>query len=161
MGMTIIEKILARRSGAAKVSPGDLAVVDVDATVLTDQSFRPGSWRTLRKVADPTKVIVILDHGVPPPDRKTAAAHLVARDFVSRFNISRFHDIGRDTGISHVVVAERAYALPGTVLICGDSHTCSGGAFNCAARGVGAPDMIYAVRRNRQDLVSCGTHDPL
>jgi 3-isopropylmalate/(R)-2-methylmalate dehydratase large subunit len=30
------------------------------------------------------------------------------------------------------------------VLVCADSHTCSGGAFNCAARGVGAPDMIYA-----------------
>ena len=36
MGMTIIEKILARASGAAKVSPGDLAVVDVDLAVLID-----------------------------------------------------------------------------------------------------------------------------
>jgi 3-isopropylmalate/(R)-2-methylmalate dehydratase large subunit len=143
--MTIIEKILARRGGAARVSPGDLVVVDVDAAVLIDQSFHPGGWRTLRKVADPDKVIVILDHGAPAPDRKIAAAHIVARDFVGRFGISRFHDIGRDTGISHVVIAERGYALPGTVLICGDSHTCSSGAFNCAARGVGGPDMIYAV----------------
>jgi len=39
MGMTIIEKILARASGAAKVSPGDLAVVDVDLAVLIDLSF--------------------------------------------------------------------------------------------------------------------------
>lgn len=144
MGMTIIEKILALRSGVAKVSPGDLTVVDVDAIVLTDQSFRPGSWRRPRKLADPARLIVTLDHGVPPPDPKTAAAHIEARDFVRSFNVPRFHDIGRDTGISHVVVAERGYALPGTVLICGDSHTCSGGAFNCAARGVGAPDMIYA-----------------
>src|SRR4029077_2628629 len=66
------------------------------------------------------------------------------RAFVKRFGIERFHDVGREIGISHVVVADRAYALPGTVLVCADSHTCSGGAFNCGARGVGAPDMIYA-----------------
>ncbi len=143
--MTIIEKILARRSGTAAVSPGDVAVVDVDTAVLTDQSFRPGSWRNLRRISDPAKITVILDHGVPPPDRKTASAHIVARNFVREFGVKRFHDIGSDSGISHVVVAERGYALPGTVLICGDSHTCSSGAFNCAARGVGAPDMIYAV----------------
>ena len=35
--------------------------------------------------------------------------------------------------------------LPGTVLVNGDSHTCAAGAFNCAARGVGGPDMLYAV----------------
>ena len=39
--------------------------------------------------------------------------------------------------------------LPGTVLVCADSHTCAGGAFNCAARGVGGPDMIYAAIKAR------------
>ena len=57
--------------------------------------------------------------------------------FARRFGIKRFHDVGRDQGISHVVVADNAYALPGTVLVNSDSHTCGGGAFNCAARGVG------------------------
>src|SRR5204863_3194656 len=42
-------------------------------------------------------------------------------------------------------VADRGYALPGTVLVCGDSHTCASGAFNCAARGIGAPDLLAAV----------------
>jgi 3-isopropylmalate/(R)-2-methylmalate dehydratase large subunit len=42
MGMTIIEKILARASGAAKIAPGDLAVVDVDLSVLIDLSFSRG-----------------------------------------------------------------------------------------------------------------------
>src|SRR6266478_3068795 len=53
MGMTIIEKILARASGAAKVAPGDLAVVDVDLAVLIDLSFSRGSWREVLKVHDP------------------------------------------------------------------------------------------------------------
>src|SRR5262249_40036525 len=66
-------------------------------------------------------------------------------DFVGRFGISRFHDVGPDQGISHVVVAENAYCLPGTVMACSDSHTCSAGALNCAARGLGAPDLLYAL----------------
>jgi 3-isopropylmalate/(R)-2-methylmalate dehydratase large subunit len=144
MGMTIIEKIMARSSGAKKVSPGDLVVVDVDTAVFIDNAFFPAAWREVLKVADPSKIVVIFDHRAPAPDRTSAGAHIVGREFVKRFGITRFHDVGREVGIAHVVVSDRAYALPGTVLVCADSHTCSGGAFNCAARGVGAPDMIYA-----------------
>ena len=46
-----------------------------------------------------------------------------------------------------MIVADNAYALPGTVLICGDLHTCALGALNCAARGVGAPEVVYAAAR--------------
>ena len=66
-----------------------------------------------------------------------------------RFGIKRFHDVGYDQGISHVVVADNAYALPGTVLVNPDSHTCGGGAFNCAARGVGLPETLFAVTTGR------------
>ena len=145
MGMTIIEKILARASGAAKVSPGDLAVVDVDLCVLIDLSFSRGSWREVLKLHDPEKVVVVFDHDVPASNRDTAAMHVRGREFVRRFGIRRFHDVGPDQGISHVVVAENAYALPGTVLACSDSHTCSAGALNCAARGLGGPDLLYAL----------------
>src|SRR5260221_1221814 len=144
MGMTIIEKILARRSGPRKVSPGDLVVVEVDTAVFIDNAFLPASWREVLKVHDPRKLVVIFDHRAPASDRVSAGSHVTGRAFVKRFGIERFHDVGREIGIAHVVVSDRAYALPGTVLVCADSHTCSGGAFNCAARGVGAPDMIYA-----------------
>jgi hypothetical protein len=145
MGMTIIEKILARASGAATVAPGDLAVVDVDLAVLIDLSFSRGSWREVLKVHDPDKVVVVFDHDVPASNRDTAAMHVRGREFVRRFGIRRFHDVGPDQGISHVVVAENAYCLPGTVMACSDSHTCSAGALNCAARGLGAPDLLYAL----------------
>ena len=144
MGMTMTEKILARASGVNKVSPGDLIVVDVDTAVFIDNAFFPAYWREILKLADPEKIIVVYDHRAPASDRVSAGAHVVGRGFVKRFGIKRFHDVGADVGIAHVVVADHAYALPGTVLVCADSHTCSGGAFNCAARGVGAPDMIYA-----------------
>lgn len=145
MGMTIIEKILAKASGAAKIAPGDLAVVDVDLCVLIDLSFSRGSWREVLKVHDSDKVVVVFDHDVPASSRETAAMHVRGRDFVRRFGIRRFHDVGPDQGISHVVVAENAYCLPGAVMGCSDSHTCSAGALNCAARGLGAPDLLYAL----------------
>ncbi len=143
MGMTIIEKILARASGAARVAPGDLAVVDVDLVVMIDLGFSPSSWREVLKVHDPAKVVVVFDHAVPASSRDSAAMHVRGRDFARRFGISRVHDVGPDQGISHVVVAENAYALPGSVMACSDSHTCSAGALNCAARGLGAPDLLY------------------
>jgi 3-isopropylmalate/(R)-2-methylmalate dehydratase large subunit len=145
MGMTIIEKILARKSGAAKIGPGDLAVVDVDLVVMIDLSFGQGSWRDVLKVHDPDKVVVVFDHDVPASNRAAAAMHARGREFARRFGIKRVHDVGPNQGISHVVVAENAYALPGGVMACSDSHTCSAGALNCAARGLGAPDLLYAL----------------
>ena len=145
MGMTIIEKILARASGATTIGPGDLAVVDVDLCVLIDLSFSPSSWREVLKLHDPDKIVVVFDHDVPASNRDTAAMHMRGREFVRRFGISRFHDVGPDQGISHVVVAENAYCLPGTVMACSDSHTCSAGALNCAARGLGVPDLLFAL----------------
>ena len=145
MDMTVAEKILARASGAATVAPGDLAVVDVDLAVMIDLSFSRSSWREVLKVHDPDKVAVVFDHEVPAASRESAAMHARGREFVRRFGIKRFHDVGPDQGISHVVVAENAYALPGTVMACSDSHTCSAGALNCVARGLGAPDLLYAL----------------
>src|SRR5215469_8099238 len=95
--------------------------------------------------ARPDKIAVIFDHMVPAADRRSAEAHSYGREFVRRFGIKRFHDVGPEQGISHAVVADRAYALPGTVLVCSDSHTCASGAFNCAARGIGAPDLLAAI----------------
>jgi len=157
MGMTIVEKILARAAGLPKVAPGDLVVVNVDTTVLYDSNFFPVYWREVLKVADPKKIVVVFDHRVPAPDRSCAQAQIVGREFVTRFHIERFHDIGFDQGIAHVIVADRAYALPGSVLVCSDSHTGSAGAFNCAARGIGGPDIIYAAITGKTWFQICPT----
>ena len=145
MGMNIAEKILAKAAGQPRVAPGEIAICEVGTAVLTDMNFLPASWREVLKVRDPSRVVVVLDHLVPANEPQSAAAHARARDFVRRFGIARFHDVGREQGISHVVVADNAYALPGTVMVNPDSHTCGGGAFNCAARGVGLPETLFAV----------------
>ena len=144
-GMTIVEKIFARNSGEERVQPGDFAVVDVDLAVMLDMSFLATERRHILKVHASDKIAVIFDHMVPAADKRSAEAHAYGRDFVRRFGIRRFHDVGPEQGISHAVIADRAYALPGTVLVCSDSHTCASGAFNCAARGIGAPDLFAAV----------------
>jgi len=145
MGMTMTEKILARAGGVAEVKPGDVAVVDVETAVLMDMTFLPEGWREVLKVKDPKKIAIIFDHLVPAPTIQAAAAQRIGRQFAAKFGIERLHDVGADQGIAHAVVADRAYAVPGTVLVNGDSHTCAAGAFNCAARGVGGPDMLYAI----------------
>lgn len=147
MGMTITEKILARASGRPSVAAGDLVTVNVDTTVVIDANFWPSQWREVLRVHDPSKVIVVFDHRVPAPDRAVAAMHMTGRAFVRQFGIERFYDIGAQQGISHVIVSDRAYALPGTVLVCSDSHAAAAGVMNCAARGVGTADLLYTLTK--------------
>lgn len=145
MGMTMTEKILARAGGRDRVGAGDVVVVEPETAVLIDLSFLAESWREVLKVRDPSKVVIVFDHLVPASTVQAATCHERGREFARKFGISRLHDVGPDQGISHAVIAERAYALPGTVLVNSDSHTCGAGAFNCAARGVGAPDLLWAI----------------
>ena len=157
MGMTITEKILSRASGRPKVVPGDLVTVDVDTVVVIDTNLYPSLWRQVFKIRNPEKIVVIFDHRVPAPDRTVAKMHMQGRALVEKFGIKRFHDVGADQGISHVLVAENAYALPGTILVCSDSHTASAGVMNCAARGVGFPDLMYSMTTGKTWYQACPT----
>ena len=160
MAMTIVEKILARAGGLPNVAPGDFVVVNVDTAVLFDNNFSTLYWRDVLKVADPDKIVVAFDHRVPAPDRASAQAQVVGRNFVKRFGIKRFHDIGRDQGISHVVVADNAYALPGTVLVCSDTHT--GSRRRVQLRGARRRRARYDLCGDQgRDLVSGLSDDPL
>jgi 3-isopropylmalate/(R)-2-methylmalate dehydratase large subunit len=144
MGMTIAEKILAAKSGREAVRPGDIVTVEVDTVILFDNNFMPANWRDILKIRDPERIVVVLDHRVPAPNAMAAGAHVTARAFAKKFGIKRVHDVGYDQGISHQLVADLGYGIPGTVLVCSDSHTCSAGVFNCLARGVGGPDVFYS-----------------
>jgi 3-isopropylmalate/(R)-2-methylmalate dehydratase large subunit len=142
VGMTILEKIFARKAGLDSASPGDTVVVDVDMTVLIDLQFAT-MWMQPLKIHDPDKLAIVMDHAVPAPSIKDAAGGPRARKFAADFAIERFYDVGRH-GICHQVIAENGLARPGEVLACTDSHTCAGGAFNTAARGLG-PAEVYSI----------------
>lgn len=141
-GMTMIERILARKAGLASVAVGDTVTVDVDMTVLIDLQFAT-MWLPPLRIADPAKVAIVMDHAVPAPTIKDAAGGPNARKFAADFGIERFYDVGRH-GICHQVIAENGLARPGEVLACTDSHTCAGGAYNTAARGLG-PAEVYSI----------------
>ncbi|WP_236652065.1 3-isopropylmalate dehydratase large subunit [Streptacidiphilus neutrinimicus] len=140
--MTMIEKILARNAGLDEVSVGQTVVCDVDMTVMIDLQFATG-WVQPLKINDPAKVAVIMDHAVPAPSVSDAAGGTRARTFARDFAIEKFYDVGQH-GICHQVIAENGLARPGEVLACTDSHTCAGGAYNTAARGLG-PAEVYSI----------------
>lgn len=139
MGLTMIEKILARAAGTTEVSVGDVVVCEVDRIVLIDLPFI--DWIEPLRMVDPERLAVILDHAVPAPSVADAQAAVTARAFARRWGIRNFFDVGRH-GISHQVLAENGLARPGEVLACTDSHTCAAGAFNTAARGLGPLEML-------------------
>jgi 3-isopropylmalate/(R)-2-methylmalate dehydratase large subunit len=139
MGMNAIEKILSKHSEGQTVRPGDVVMVEVDLTVHFD-SMSPDILR----INDPDKVVLMHDHVVPAPTVLAANNAKQMREFVERFDIQNYFPVGKH-GISHVLVAQEGYALPGQILVNADSHTCSSGALNCLARGMGPSEMLYIV----------------
>jgi 3-isopropylmalate/(R)-2-methylmalate dehydratase large subunit len=142
---TAIEKLLGRAAGRPDARSGEFVTCTVDRVVLIDFQFRSfNSWQRPYKIADPARVSIVLDHAVPAPSVADANANTEARLFAQQFGIESFADVGSH-GICHQIIAERGLARPGEVLVCADSHTCAGGAFNCAARGLGPLEVLQVL----------------
>ena len=149
---TISQKILSRASGYdGMAEPGEIVEAEIDyamshdgTSVLAIRSFREmGSER----VWDPDRVVVPYDHIVPANNETAADLQREVRNWAREQNISHFFDCG--TGVCHQVFPEQGFALPGTLLVGADSHSCTYGAFGAFGTGVGATDMaeIYSAGR--------------
>jgi len=146
MGQTMTEKILSRAAGR-RVEPGEIAEVAVDL-VMTNDITAPLAIKEFKKtgleqVFDPNKVVFVPDHFVPAKDIKAAEQAKVMREFAVEQGAIYF-EVGR-AGIEHVVLPENGLTLPGQVIIGGDSHTCTYGAFNAFATGMGSTDIAAAM----------------
>jgi 3-isopropylmalate/(R)-2-methylmalate dehydratase large subunit len=141
--MTMVEKILARGAGKARVEVGDIVVCEVDKVISIDLPFYKTEPQPT-ELWDPCRVAVVLDHAAPAPSIMDADGHRAARRFVEKHGIGKFFDIGNQ-GIVHQVLLEQGLAVPGQILACSDSHTCASGAVNCAARGLGRLDMLQVL----------------
>ncbi len=150
MGMTIVEKILAKASGNNIVKSGDvveplvdLAMSHENAALVINQFYDIFKDTGIEpKVWDPEKIAIIFDHRVPAESSKTATNQKKIREFVYKNNIRKFHDIRADEGgICHQILAEYGYVRPGYVIVGTDSHTTSHGAFGSFAFGIGATEM--------------------
>src|SRR3989441_1543208 len=146
-GQTMSEKVLARASHAESVHPGQIVDGDVDLLYMHEMlalALLPFNEIGTMKVWDPEKIVVTLDHWVPPPTPEIAKMHQTIRDFCRKQGIRRFHDVG-DHGIVHQLIAERGYAHPWDLVIGSDSHTNMVGAVGAFAAGVGATDTAAGV----------------
>jgi 3-isopropylmalate/(R)-2-methylmalate dehydratase large subunit len=150
MGMTVVEKILARASGLPSVKAGnvvepkvDLAMSHENAALVINQFLEIYQSTGLEpKIWNPSKVSIIFDHRVPAESPKTATNQKRIREFVAANNIIKFHDIRGDVGgICHQVLPENGYVRPGYVIVGTDSHTTSHGALGAFAFGIGATEM--------------------
>jgi 3-isopropylmalate/(R)-2-methylmalate dehydratase large subunit len=95
------------------------------------------------RLYDKRRIVAMNDHVSPAKDTATAIQAQVVRAWAKRHGIT-MHDIG-DNGICHVIVPERGYVTPGMTVCCGDSHTCTLGAFGAFALGIGTTAQAGAM----------------
>jgi 3-isopropylmalate/(R)-2-methylmalate dehydratase large subunit len=147
MGMTITEKILARHTDLAEVSPGMLINARVDIALGNDitapiaiEAFRKAGGT---KVFDREKVVLVPDHFAPNKDIASAEQCKLMRNFVREQDITHYYEVG-EAGIEHALLPEKGVVLPGDLVIGADSHSCTYGALGAFGAGVGSTDLAAA-----------------
>ncbi len=148
MPMTLTEKILARHAGLDAVEPGQIINAKVDLVLANELSAAVaiGVMRQMKgadRVFDREKIALVEDHFVPAKDAQSAKIAKLMKDFAVEQKIKHFFDVGRG-GIEHVVLPEEGLVAPGELIVGGDSHTCTYGAFGAFATGMGSTDIAAA-----------------
>lgn len=147
MGMTMTEKILAKHSGHASVSAGDLLVSQVDLVLANDITGPPAITefeKIGRPVFDKNKIALVPDHFSPCKDIKSATMCKRMRDFARKHEITNYFEVGR-MGIEHALLPDNGLVAPGEIIIGADSHTCTYGALNALSTGMGQTDIGAAM----------------
>lgn len=141
MGKTIAEKILSSHSGTDS-SAGDIVIADLDFMIGQDgtSGVAIDVFRKMeaKKVKDPSRIAIIIDHSSPSPNEGVSAIHKKIREFAREQGI-RLYDIG--CGVCHQITPEMGFVVPGDLCIGADSHTCTYGAINVFSTGIGSTDL--------------------
>ena len=145
MGMTIAEKIIAAAAGVESVRPGDIHTVNLDRMMSNDGTTHLtvdmyNNQLNHPHIADPKKLVFIVDHNVPSDNPKTAASQKKMRDFARENGI----DFWEGKGVCHQIMMEN-YVCSGELIFGADSHTCSYGAIGAFGTGVGCTDFLYGM----------------
>jgi 3-isopropylmalate/(R)-2-methylmalate dehydratase large subunit len=119
--------------------------------VTSPQAFE-GLRLSGRKVRAPDKTLCVVDHNVPTTDRKapnpdpeSAAQIAYLAENAKLFGLEYFDEFDKRQGIVHIIGPEQGFTLPGTTLVCGDSHTATHGVDGKLPPGVAAKDIILAI----------------
>jgi 3-isopropylmalate/(R)-2-methylmalate dehydratase large subunit len=162
--MTIAEKILTShmKTSQSSVKPGDAGFIQVDVGFSHDYTTAPAAAMVLSalgrvpKVRRPASIHTFPDHltlasGLPGiTDEALAGIHNLRggqKRFAEETGI-HYHSVGAgSSGICHTIIREEI-ALPGQVVLGTDSHTCSAGALNCLAFGIGNTEIACIWEHN-------------
>lgn len=119
--------------------------------VTSPQAFE-GLRMAGRKVHAPQKTLAVADHNVPTTDRSKGIEDEESRiqvqtldDNAKSFGIQYLEMDDKRQGIVHIVGPEQGFTLPGTTIVCGDSHTSTHGAFGALAHGIGTSEVEHVL----------------
>jgi 3-isopropylmalate/(R)-2-methylmalate dehydratase large subunit len=119
--------------------------------VTSPQAFE-GLRMAGRKVRSPQKTLAVVDHNVPTTDRskgiddpESALQVATLAENAREFGIEYYNERDKRQGIVHVVGPEQGFTLPGTTIVCGDSHTSTHGAFGALAHGIGTSEVEHVL----------------
>ncbi len=144
MGMTMTQKILAAHAGKSSVKAGEFIEISLDMVlgndITTPVAIKEFYKMGAKKVFDPHKVSIVLDHFTPNKDIQSAEQCRACRTFSGEQEIKHFYDVGQ-MGIEHALLPEKGIVAAGETIIGADSHTCTYGALGAFSTGVGSTDM--------------------
>jgi len=119
--------------------------------VTSPQAFE-GLRMAGRKVHAPERTLAVVDHNVPTTDRSKGIDDPESRiqiealaKNVADFGIEYFDQHDKRQGIVHIIGPEQGFTLPGTTIVCGDSHTSTHGAFGALAQGIGTSEVEHVL----------------
>ena len=140
--MTIAEKILASKSGATRVSPGEIVDAYPDLVMSHTATWR--SVSVMRRIGatrlyDPERLAIVLDHISPAKTEKYAQDQQTSRNFAREYGIRKFYDV--DAGIAHLVLMEHGHVKPGDLIVGTDSHCTIYGALGSLGSGIGYTEV--------------------
>jgi len=153
MGKTLFEKIWESHVVVEKPNNPSLIYIDRHLVheVTSPQAF-DGLRMNNRKVRRPDLTIATMDHNVPTNDRslpildQTSAIQIQTLEKNCKdFGITLFDINSPNQGIVHVIGPQLGITLPGSTIVCGDSHTSTHGAFGALALGIGTSDVEHVL----------------
>jgi len=119
--------------------------------VTSPQAFE-GLRTNKRIVRKPKLTLAVPDHNVPTTDRSKGIEDLESklqvdtlRDNCKEFDIQMFDMNDKRQGIVHIIGPEQGFTQPGTIIVCGDSHTATHGAFGSLAFGIGTSEVEHVL----------------
>jgi 3-isopropylmalate/(R)-2-methylmalate dehydratase large subunit len=105
-----------------------------------------------RRVRAPQKTLAVVDHNVPTTDRskgiddpESATQVETLAENARDFGIEYYDELDQRQGIVHIIGPEQGFTLPGTTIVCGDSHTSTHGAFGALAHGIGTSEVEHVL----------------